>query len=105
MRVTNKLMQEEEEEVRQLAHEAVERIGSRAIERYLSLYDDKPVRVNRHLSKSLDSKRNDERIERLVEKKVRLMLPSIIDRVTKAVESRLLRNKEYRRDFVNEENC
>lgn len=85
LRIANKLVAEEEEMIQDLAKQAVERITLSSVEKYMAMVEDSPRPAYRpYRSKSSENRQNSD-IEKLVDRKVRQLLPTIIERVTAAV--------------------
>lgn len=93
LRVASKIAQEEEEMISHLAKQTVERITLSSIEKYMAMVEEQPRRKYRPIrSKSSEAKQTPE-LEKLIDRKVKLMIPTIIERVTAAVERRLFNRR------------
>lgn len=79
--------------MKDLAKEAVERITLSSIDKYLSMVAEPSRPAYRpYRSKSSEFRQNCD-IEKMIDRKVRQLLPTIIERVTNAVERRMSRQR------------
>lgn len=67
-------------------------VGEKSIQRYMRIVKPENVRIQeRHYRSKSSEPKDDGRIEKIVEKKVRQMIPSIIEKVSSVIEQRLRR--------------